>query len=69
MVLFNDAVILNMFIPKLVILGVLCFFITQISLRIATKYHLLKYFWHPRLIVWSYAAAIYALLVVFTISP
>ncbi|KAB7662181.1 DUF1656 domain-containing protein [Plesiomonas shigelloides] len=66
--LFNDAVLLNMFIPKLVVLGVLCFLITQLSLRIATKYHLLKYFWHPRLVVWSYAAAIYSMLVIFTTS-
>ncbi|KAB7688210.1 DUF1656 domain-containing protein [Plesiomonas shigelloides] len=68
MSLFNDVIVLNMFIPKLVVLGVLCFFITQISIRVAAKYKLLDYFWHPRLIIWLYAAAVYSILTVVILS-
>ncbi|AKH88486.1 DUF1656 domain-containing protein [Edwardsiella tarda] len=64
MELFNDVVLLNAFIPKLVVLGILCFIITQLSVKFAARYRLLSYFWHPRLIVWAYASAIYALLVI-----
>ncbi|AOP43647.1 DUF1656 domain-containing protein [Edwardsiella piscicida] len=67
MELFNDVVLLNAFIPKLVVLGILCFIITQLSVKFAARYHLLRYFWHPRLIVWAYASAVYALLVIATL--
>lgn len=65
--IFNDIIILNMYIPKLVILGIFCFFIIQLSLYITIKFHLLKYFWHPRLVIWSYSIAIYSVLIIFTI--
>lgn len=62
MSLVNDIVILNVFIPNLVVIGFASAFILMLGKKWLEKKQWLKKFWHPRLILWSLFCALYALI-------
>lgn len=64
MSLVNDIIILNIFIPKLVVIGFISAFVFIFISKWIERTNILKHFWHPRLILWSFSCAIYALILI-----
>ncbi|KAB7689021.1 MULTISPECIES: DUF1656 domain-containing protein [Plesiomonas] len=60
--LSQDVVLFDVYIPRLVVLGLLAFIFVSLVLRFTARRGWLAKLWHPRLVVWLSGCGVLALL-------
>ncbi|MGL5757440.1 DUF1656 domain-containing protein [Plesiomonas sp.] len=59
--LAQDVVFFDIYIPRLVVLGLLAFITMSLVIRVISRRQWLRHVWHPRLVLWVSGCALLAL--------